>query len=122
MQNKTKNPEVIVAEIEGLHFDPDRLKAYENTVNQILFVVKWKEEEKRENLCLPVYTVENELIGYIRKDVEKIKELFIEYSDPFVLLVTSNNKSIIIELNFSHDKDYLENLRKRVELINKKNN
>jgi hypothetical protein len=117
MQNKPENPPVIVTQIEGLNFDQNRVKAYENTSNKILFIVKWMKDEKRDNLCLPVYTVENELIGYIRKEVDKIKQLFSEYSDPVALLISYHNDIIMIDLYFSHDIEYLEKLRKRTELM-----
>ena len=113
MVKQSENAMIVDTLIEGIIHNPDRLKAYESTSNKILFIVKWNKAEKRHNLCLPVYTVEDELIGFIRKEVEKIKELFTEYSDPVALLIDRTHRYVFIDLYFSHDKEYLEELRKR---------
>lgn len=111
-----EEPEII-ALIEGFYYDTERINAYETTANKYVFVVKWIRDQKLDSFCLPVYTLENKLLGFIRKDVDKIKQLFLEYSEPAVLLRNLDSGDIIIGMHFSHDKVYLENLIKRAHLM-----
>ena len=116
MLTKTNKSEVLIVPIVGLVIDPTRLKALLNVIIKFQLIVRLNNDVIGGNPCLPVYTLENELLGYVRKDIDKIKQLFSVYSNPFALAIKMNNKIILLELTFSHDKLYLEKLRKQVQL------
>jgi hypothetical protein len=116
MLTKINKSEELIVPIEGLVIGPTRQKARLNVSNEFQFIVRLNDDIIGDSPCLPVYTLENELLGYVRKDINKIKQLFSVYSNPFALAIKMNNKIILLELTFSHDKVYLEELRKQVQL------